>query len=152
MRKALIALAAIAALVIMLPLEASARHGSGGGGGRGFHGGGGGIRGFSGGRSFGRASFGGMRAFRTGGFRHFRAARFSGGNFGRAQLRSYGWRGQRFAHRGRFIAAPLLYAPYSYYFDDYPYGFDYADGDGCYEQQPVLTPRGLIWQRTWVCY
>jgi hypothetical protein len=142
MRKVLIAIAAVATLIIMIPLDASARHGGGGGGrGGGWHGGGG-FRGASIGRSFGRASFGhgGMRGFRTSGFRQSHTAR---------------WRGGRFAHRGRFIAAaPLLYAPYSYYFSDYGYGYgyDYAYYDGCYELQPLLTPRGLIWQRTWVCY
>jgi hypothetical protein len=151
MRKVLIALAAVAALVISIPLEASARHGVGGGGGRGggWHGGGGGMRGLSAGRSFGRASFGGMRGFRTSGFRQLRAARLNGAYFRHAHFRGLGSHGGRFAHRAGFLAAaPLLYAPYSYYFSDFGYGYS----DGCYELQPLLTPRGLIWQRTWVCY
>ncbi|HXL67393.1 MAG TPA: hypothetical protein VN930_01350 [Xanthobacteraceae bacterium] len=106
------------------------------------------MRGLSAGRSFGRASFGGsMRGFRASGFRQFGSARFHGANFRRAHWSGLGRHGTRFAHRGRFIAAaPLLYAPY--YFDD----FAYAYYDGCYELQPLLTPRGVIWQRTWVCY
>jgi hypothetical protein len=155
MRKVLIALAAVAALVILMPMEASARQGVGGGGGRGggWHGGGGGggMRGLSAGRSFGRASFGGMRGFRTAGFRGFRAARLNGGYFRRAHMGGLGRHGGRFARRTGFLtAAPLLYAPYSYYFSDF--GYDLGYFDGCYEPQPLLTPRGVIWQRTWVCY
>jgi len=135
-RKALIALAAVTALAVAVPLDASVARGSHGGG-RGGHGwhGGGGIRGASVGRGFS-----GVRTFRTAGI----GRAWRGAGMGRA------WRGGRFAHRshrhGRFYiaSAPLLYAA-PYWYDDYFY-------DGCYQFQPVPTRWGLSWQRVWVCY
>lgn len=154
MRKVLITLAAVAALIVLVPLDASARHGGGGGGrGGGWHGGGGGggMRGLSAGPSFGRTGF--SRGLRASGFGRFGAARFRAGSFRHAHLRGHRWHSGRIAHRARFVAAtPLLYAPYAYDFFNWGWGYNYAYYDGCYELQPLLTPRGLIWQRTWVCY
>jgi hypothetical protein len=148
MRKILIALAALAAIAVMIPLDAYARHGDRGGG---WHGGGSrGAsigRGFSGARSFRGASIG--RAWRGGGWRGARIGRaWHGGGWRGARI-GRAWHGRHSAHRfrgGRFFvaAAPLLYAPYDFY-DDYYY-------DGCYQLEPVLTPRGLRWRSVWACY
>ena len=147
-RKALIALAAVTALAVAVPLDASVARGSHGGGhGGGGHGGGGrgggyhGGGGWHGGGGFRGASIG--RGFS--GSRGFHS--FRGMGVQRA-WRGGGWRGGRFGHRrhGRFFfaAAPLLYAaPYGY--SDYYY-------DDCYQLQPVPTRWGLSWQRVWVCY
>src|ERR1700724_3650100 len=82
LRKAMIALFAMASVAVLAPGSASARGGFGGGG---FHGGGGGFHG---------GGFGGG-GFRGGGFGGggFRAAAIGGGGFRSAAIGGGGWRG-----------------------------------------------------------
>ena len=66
-----------------------------------------------------------------------------------------GWQGNwrhghfRHGHRRPVFA---LYGGFPYAYDYYPYEYSYyGDDPACYRNVRVKTPRGLRWQRVWVC-
>lgn len=150
LRKAMIALFAMASVSVLVPGTASARGGFGGG----FHGGG-----FHGG-------FGG------GGFRAA-GIPMGGGGFRTAAIGGGGWHGGGwhggFRHHGFPFAAAAIglgvgYGLYGYGYNDYDYGYYgaypaayddsyyYGDDGGCYVvRQRVMTPYGWRIRPVQVC-
>jgi hypothetical protein len=144
------AVAAVAALSLCAALVASSepasaqfRHGGFGGGFGGFHGGMGGFGGFHG----GMGGFGGWRG-NVGGWR---TAGWGGGwrgGWGGCRWGNCGWGGGWWWPAG--VATGVALASYPYWGGDYGYCYDSGYDNGCVQQVPVYSRRGIYLGPRWV--